>query len=251
MNDGGYSRLEKDFLGNERMVHYDASGNMLGASDVIREPDGTIRVTNDPVSSSSESELPKVEAIPPTPRITNPEPNVTQASVSHKLDFGGNRNKGMPANQVVMYSIAAFVTTLLVTLGVLAVVRSNGPDAQIRTSSPTTQMPSSQRNVDPIPDSQPEPDNFPPEPRPRNDDQPGNARPFDESAPDSNMDDSRPRIRDNNPDNPVGGDPKGQGKPKKGGSDDPIDLRGDEGGTKEPPTKGDPTGDPLRGDDIH
>jgi hypothetical protein len=44
MNQDGYSRIEKDFLGNERMVHYDANGSMLGFSEILREPDGSIRV---------------------------------------------------------------------------------------------------------------------------------------------------------------------------------------------------------------
>ena len=70
MNDGGYSRLEKDFLGNERMVHYDASGNMLGASDVQREPDGTIRISNDQGPLTVEPDLPRVEAIAPEPKAT-------------------------------------------------------------------------------------------------------------------------------------------------------------------------------------
>lgn len=39
-----YSRLEKDFLGNERMVHYDEKGVVVGASEVVREEDGTLRV---------------------------------------------------------------------------------------------------------------------------------------------------------------------------------------------------------------
>ena len=42
--DGEYSKLEKDFLGNERMVHYNASGVAISASKVERAEDGSMTV---------------------------------------------------------------------------------------------------------------------------------------------------------------------------------------------------------------
>lgn len=52
-----YSRLEKDFLGNERMVFYDENGQMTGMAEVMREADGTLRVMGtipvDPASPNS------------------------------------------------------------------------------------------------------------------------------------------------------------------------------------------------------
>ena len=241
MNDGGYSRLEKDFLGNERMVHYDASGNMLGASDVQREADGTIRISNDQAPLTGETELPKVEAIVPEPKINNPEPQPVSIG-----GFGQKTN--MPMNQVVMYCLAAFIATSLLTLGVMSVLRSNGPDASVRTTVQPTTRTMPQQNSDPVQEVQPDRENFPSDPRPRNDEDPP---PFDQSAPDSNMDDSRPRIREDDPNAPTNEDSKPEPKPKKKGADEPIDLRGDEPSKADQPKKGDPGADPLRGDDIH
>jgi hypothetical protein len=248
MNDGGYSRLEKDFLGNERMVHYDASGNMLGASDVIREPDGTIRISNDQSPLTPESDSPPVEVVVPVSAASPQEPGIgireREASLTSR----------MPMNQVVMYSIAAFIATSLLTLGVLSFLKSNRNDASVRTSiqPPPISRPESSPNSDlPLPDPVQERDDRPSDPRPRNDEQPNEPRPFDETAPDSNMDDSRPRIQNNDPSAPTNNDTKPEPKPRKGNNDDPIDLRGDEGTKTDPPKKGDPGDDPLRGDDIH
>lgn len=238
MSDGGYSRLEKDFLGNERMVHYDAAGNMLGASDVIREEDGTIRISNDPIPLNLANDLPKVEAVVPTPKppISDPVPGVRA------------REQRMPVNQVVTYSIGAFIATLLLTLGALSFMRSSTSTARIQTISPAPQPSRSPSNDLPLPDDRTERENFPGDPRPRNDEDPDNSRPFDNTAPDSNMDDNRPRIDPNDSNPPDSVTPST--KPKKG-PEDPIDLRGGDGDKTDPAKKGDPGEDPLRGDDIH
>lgn len=237
MNEGGYSRLEKDFLGNERMVHYDGSGNMLGASDVVREPDGTIRVTNEPISPV------EVEVVEPK----KPEPIATPFA-------GAGQKDGIATNQVVMYSIAAFIATSILTFGVLFFLKSKGNDGGVRMDQVPIQRQTPQiDNRDSLPDS-PKTDELPSDPRPRNDEQ-REDRPFDQTAPDSNMDDTRPRVNDNEPvrdaQPPNEDSVRPAPKPKKNKSDEPIDLRGDEGGKSDPPKKGDPTGDPLRGDDIH
>jgi hypothetical protein len=214
---------------------------MLGASDVQREADGTIRISNDQVPLASEMDLPKVEAIAPEPKATIPDPQPVSVG-----GFGKKTN--MPTNQVVMYCLAAFIATSLLTLGVMSFLRSNGPDADIRTSIQPTPRTTPQQNIDPGQEVQPDRESFPSDPRPRNDEDPP---PFDPSAPDSNMDDTRPRIRENDPNAPTNDDPKPEPKPKKKSVDDPIDLRGDETGKADPPIKGDPGADPLRGDDIH
>jgi hypothetical protein len=242
MNDGGYSRLEKDFLGNERMVHYDAAGNMLGASDVIREADGTMRVSNDPVPLQPTNDLPPVEAVVPTPKPASPDP------VSAKsLDF--SQKPSMPTNQVVMYFIATFIAASLVTLGILSFLKSSGGSgAGVQMSSqPSTRasIPETSALPTPAPEREPEPDSRPSDPRPRNDEQPSEPRPFDQTAPDSNMDDSRPRIKASDPTEP---NSKPDPKPKQGKGEDPLDLRGDSDLKADPPKKGDPGEDPLRGD---
>ena len=241
MSEGGYSRLEKDFLGNERMVHYDGSGNMLGASDVIRELDGTIRVSNEPISASRSDDLPRVEAIvPPVKAALTEEPQPVRV-----VGFGPKSN--MQSNQVVMYAIAAFVATSLITLAVVSIIKSN------RSSDPSFGTPQSSFHQVPQPrvEIQPGQDNLPSDPKPRNDEPPTETRPFDQTAPDSNMDDNRPKIRNDDPTPPTRDDSKPDTKPKKSGPDDPIDLRGDDGGKKDGPKKSDPGTDPLKGNDIH
>jgi hypothetical protein len=242
MNEGGYSRLERDFLGNERMVHYDASGNMLGASDVIREPDGTIRITNEPVSATEPNELPKVEAIVPPSKPT---------AVAPTIGVRDRQNAGLTMNQVVMYSIAAFIATSLLTLAVLSFKRSNGPDASVnmRANAPQPRMSPPINGTEP--DRRQEPETFPSDPKPRNDDPPLEPRPRDEAAPDSNMDDTKPRIKNSEPNPQDETAPNQEKSPKKKPTEDPIDLRGDDSGKKDPPKKGDPSGDPLKGNDIH
>ena len=249
MNEGGYSRIEKDFLGNERMVHYDASGNMLGASDVIREPDGTIRVSNDTVAAYQSDDLPKVEAVMPTTKPAEPAAGQSASASSH------GQRPTMPMNQTVMYVIGTFIAATLLTLGALSFFRSRGSDGSIRTFSQVAPI----RETPPVydtPSRGTNPDNLPGDPKPRNDEPPVNNQPYDQTAPDSNMDDNHPRIQDNNalPDNSVtksNPTPKPDTKPSKG-TDDPIDLRGDDTNKAEPNKKGTTTGgDPLKGNDIH
>lgn len=241
MSEGGYSRLEKDFLGNERMVHYDGNGNMLGASDVIREPDGTIRVSNEPVSASGSDDLPRVEAVvPPIRAAPTDEPQPVRVA-------GNGPKSNMQSNQVVMYAIAAFVATSLITLAVLSIFKSN------RSSDSSFGTPQSSFHQVPAPrvETQPGQENFPSDPKPRNDEPPTETRPFDQTAPDSNMDDNRPKIRNDDPQPPTRVDPRPDTKPRKSGPEDPIDLRGDDGSNKDGPKKSDPGTDPLKGNDIH
>ncbi len=239
MSDGGYSRIEKDFLGNERMVQYDASGNMLGASDVIREPDGTMRILNDDSTAEVQRDLPKVEAV---------MPKASASSVSRDpLPPIGVRaaNSTAPNNRLVMTVIAVFIGSCLLTLLVISMFRSNNSSPRFIPSQTTTTVQPGPRTSD-----RPRlPDNYPDDPKPRNDDSVPDSRPTDQTAPDSNMDDNRPRIQDNNEAPSVENAPRPGSRNKKGNSDEPIDLRGDEG--KNDPKKGDPGADPLKGDDVH
>ena len=240
MSDGGYSRIEKDFLGNERMVHYDASGNMLGASDVIREPDGTMRILNDDSTVEVQADLPKVEAVMPKATANSagrdPLPPIRVRAA----------NSAIPFNRLVMILIGVFVGSCLLTLLVYSFLRTNNSTPRFIPSQTTTTT----IQPGPSPSDAPRlPDRYPDDPKPRNDDPAPDPRPTDQTAPDSNMDDNHPRIQDNNDAPPVEIAPRPGSRSKKGSSDDPIDLRGDDG--KKDPKKGDPGADPLKGDDIH
>jgi type IV secretory pathway VirB10-like protein len=72
MQGSDYSRLEKDFLGNERMVHYNPHGEVLGFSDVTREEDGTLRVG--PIQVASE---PNPDPTPPANQVKDEKPTVS------------------------------------------------------------------------------------------------------------------------------------------------------------------------------
>ena len=235
MSDGGYSRIEKDFLGNERMVHYDGSGNMIGASDVIREPDGTIRIPND--SASKASELPEVRVIEPK-----------QEPAAHIPTAAGNvmpnKNSGMPLNQTITYVIGTFVAAMLLTLGVMAFRASRGGGSAAQefgtASAPIQRI---ERQTAQAPPPQDVPDNLPNDPKPRNDEPAQDAKPYDQTSPDQNAgDDNRPKVDSGNSE-PTPPDPQKDNGKKGGGSNDPIDLRGDDD-----PKKGPPKGDP---NDIH
>ena len=247
MSDGGYSRIEKDFLGNERMVHYDASGNMLGASDVIREPDGTIRISNDTSPTYQAGELPHVVVI-------EPKPNADQVKVAAPVDVHvtGIGPKPNTANRSVMIFIATFIIACILTLGVMSFLKTREGRGSNFSNVPSYTTPT--RETPPITDTptpRSNPDDYPSDPKPRNDQQPGDIPPVDNGAPDSNMDDNHPRINDATNAPADDSTPKTEPKPKKG-SDDPIDLRGDDSGQKDPAKKGSTTGgDPLKGDDIH
>jgi len=238
MNDGGYSRIEKDFLGNERMVHYDGSGNMIGASDVVREPDGTIRIPNETAHAGAAGDLPDIQVIEPTPKME---------SASHIPNDAGKvmagKSSQMPMSQTVTYVIATFVAAMLLTLGALAVIRSRGGSGgasqDFRSTSVTQPTPRFNQQAEPLPERAP--DQYPADPKPRNDEQPTDAQPYDQSAPDMNSGDSnRPKIE---PDPNQQTEPEPDKDPKKGTGDDPIDLRGDGEPQKDPP-KTDPN-------DIH
>lgn len=236
MSDGGYSRIEKDFLGNERMVHYDGSGNMIGASDVVRESDGTIRIPNETYEGTVATPKPGVD---PTAHIPNDAGKATP-----------EKPKPVPAGQTATYVIATFIGAAVLTWAVLSFKNSHSPSSAGAVQNfPTTRVPESTRAL-PQEETVPErsPEQFPPDPKPRNDEDPNDARPFDQTAPDMNSgDDNHPKIQPNddgsNPPVDKPDDADTQREPKKDNGSDPIDLRGDGDKGKTPPST-----DPI---DIH
>lgn len=233
MSDGGYSRLEKDFLGNERMVHYDGSGNMIGASDVVREPDGTIRIPNEAGTTTA---------------AASASPTDPTAHIPKDAGVAMRNKQSMPASRLITYVFAAFIGSMLLTLAVVTVFagrggsRSNSGDTAIQT--PAIQQPGPSYGDGSVPrrdtEPAPAPDNYPSDPKPRNDEDDTNVKPYDQTAPDMNSgDDNRPKIDDPNS---VTKSDNGDKKPKAN-PDDPIDLRGD-GEEQKSPTKTDPN-------DIH
>jgi hypothetical protein len=98
-----YSRLEKDFIGNERMVNYDAQGNLVSISEVVREPDGTLRVlpaVPTTIASSPDSQI-------PTPQSA---PNVE--SINSKTQSSQN---GYPRSMIYAICIATCIISGLIT----------------------------------------------------------------------------------------------------------------------------------------
>ena len=97
-----YSRIEKDFIGNERMVNYDAQGNIVSISEVVRESDGTLRVlpavpTN--ISSAPDSQIPKPHNSPSVESISE-----TQSS-----------QNGYPRSMVYAICIGTCIISGLIT----------------------------------------------------------------------------------------------------------------------------------------
>ncbi len=205
MSDGGYSRLEKDFLGNERMVHYDGSGNMIGASDVVREPDGTIRIPNEPGSATAST-------------VSAPAADLN-AHLPKDAGVRMRQKQALLTSKVITYIFAALIDSMLLTLAVLNFRASGGRPTTVQyvpqTNTTPYSAPPTVRN-DTQDDSRPN-NALPDDPKPRNDQDSNEAKPYDQTAPDMNSgDDSHPKIDD--------GGKKPDTKPK---SDDPIDLRGD------------------------
>jgi hypothetical protein len=148
-------------------------------------------------------------------------------------------------NRLIMTVIAVFIGSCLLTLLAISIYRSNNSTPRFIPSQTTTTI----QTPPPSTDRARLPDNYPDDPKPRNDDPVPDSKPFDQTAPDSNMDDNRPRINDANEAPAIENAPRPGTRTKKGNSDEPIDLRGDDG--KKDPKKGDPGADPLKGDDIH
>lgn len=217
-----YSRLEKDFLGIERMVHYDALGNKTGVQEVVREDDGTIRVVGE-ITTVIESPAEPIAASPTATFQSDPIVT-TQASPP---------SPGLPANKTFMYVAGAFIGSAILTLIVISFFNTGGAGGRGNTlnssASPTfiDRTDARQENFTQPPIEQtPAPEDAQP-------------RQNDQGVPDTDTEgDGHPRIQPNDPE-PT--------KPDERTNDsDPIDLRGGEEptpSTTEPTT---PSTDDLR-----
>ena len=204
--DGEYSKLEKDFLGNERMVHYNAEGVAISASRVERSEDGSM-IVGEPVPLSADAK--------PDNSTNTPKP----APVAAEPPRGT-----YPPGTITTIGIASFVVAALAALFILKSYRSDSAADRFNTAvyREPVQVPTA-----------PERDNLEQVPGPQDLDSPV-PRQEDETLP---GDRERPRIdlRDEEPpaQDPAGEPPKSDPKPEvkaepepRKGSD-PIDLRGD------------------------
>jgi hypothetical protein len=115
-----YSRLEKDFLGNERMVFYDENGQMTGVSEVMREADGTLRVLGtvpveagmNPMTGTTE---PAIDPQPSSPRSfdAGSEQLAKGRGQVHKLLDEQSSNQvekqGFKSSTVALIGVVAFL----------------------------------------------------------------------------------------------------------------------------------------------
>ncbi len=194
--EGDYSKLEKDFLGNERMVHYNAEGVAISASSVTRGEDGSMTV-GEPMPLQSSAAQPASEP------VAEPKGSYTSGTVA-------------------TIGIASFVVAALAALLVLNLNR--GSDSEVARynrdvyQSPTQPSAPSGTTDDSVPppqdlqpDSRPDGDGFGPPPgdtdRPRilRENEPAEEPPVEQSKPEKEPEPEAP----------------------KKSSDDPIDLRGD------------------------
>jgi hypothetical protein len=265
MESGEYSKLEKDFLGNERMVHYDANGKMTGASEVIRDADGSFRVgvpiSADHISAPSSTpssvghlgtsqhqatvDLPKVSSDP-----TNPlQDDMANKNSSHKSFSNGN---------IATYGIVAFIGTALLTLLVATMMRGRGsestgtgvavPQVENRIQTPSETPPNPAEDPTPGQDAPIFEDRRPDDPtehrgernNPLRDNQ-EEPRPDGITVPETQTDPRASDVpRQDLPRRKKEDPPKKNDPQKENG--DPVDLRGDEG-EPAPPPKDDSAGD--------
>lgn len=191
--DGEYSKLEKDFLGNERMVHYNAQGVAISASKVDRSEDGSMTVG---------------EPIPLTPQAPPPSVNT--------LD--DQKSSLYPPGTVATIGIASFVVAALAALFIL---NSNKPDSAAERFNAAiyrdpVQLQPPTENLERVPGPQ-ELDS----PLPRQEDE---SPPGDRDRPRIDLRDESPAQAEPTPE-PTKPEPKPKSEPAKGS--DPIDLRGD------------------------
>jgi hypothetical protein len=79
----GYSRLERDFLGNEKLVHYDGDGKMISASQVTREADGSMKIVGDVPAGALRADDRAMAAAQQAPQPVQPEPAVSLQPAAH------------------------------------------------------------------------------------------------------------------------------------------------------------------------
>ena len=156
--DGEYSKLEKDFLGNERMVHYNSEGVAVSASRVERAEDGSM-IVGEPMPLSAQ---PQPDPVPVQPIVTSTSPSY-------------------PPGTVATIGIASFVAA---AVAALFIINSNRSDSAAERFNASVYR-------DPV-QVQPRAENLEDVPPPQNFDSP-RPRQEDEMFPPG--DQSRPRIQ--------------------------------------------------------
>lgn len=193
--DGEYSKLEKDFLGNERMVHYNAAGVAISASKVDRSEDGSMTV-GEPIPLSPQAQ----PVAAPVQTATDP------------------RSGSYPPGTVATIGIASFVVAALVALFIINSNKHDSAAERFNTAvyrDPVQIQPPTE-NLEQVPPPQ-EYDS----PQPRQEDE---TLPGDRERPRINLRDDEPENTEPKPD-PVKEKPVEPPKTEKGS--EPIDLRGD------------------------
>ncbi|MEI7576486.1 MAG: hypothetical protein WCK51_06305 [Armatimonadota bacterium] len=191
--DGEYSKLEKDFLGNERMVHYNSDGVAVSASRVERAEDGSMTVGE------------------PIPLSTQSQP--TQVPVRPTTDAGPG---SYPPGTVATIGIASFVLAALAALFIINSNKSDSPAERFNTAvyrDPVQVQPRTE-NLEDVP-----PPREYDSPQPRQEDE---VPPGDPTRPRIDIRNEEPEVLEKKPE-PTHDKPDPE--PKKGS--DPIDLRGD------------------------
>lgn len=198
--DGEYSKLEKDFLGNERMVHYNAEGVAVSASKVDRGEDGSMTVGE------------------PVPLIAQP-----QSVKAQPLLDAEPRRKDFPPGTIATIGIASFIFTALAALYILNSNRPATAAERFNTAvyrEPVQVQPPPAENLEQVPGPQ-ELD----APVPRQEDE---VPPGDRNRPRIDLRGDEPTTPEQTPgETPEPAKPAVKPKQDPPKSSDPIDLRGD------------------------
>lgn len=118
---GGYSQIEKDFLGIERLVHYDAAGVRIGMSEMVIDLAGKVKY----VLLEGSNGVSTAGAVAPTPSTATAEPSLLPPSDDESirpLGFGEMLEK-----YPWQFAIGAFVIAALITT--FALTRSQRPES--------------------------------------------------------------------------------------------------------------------------
>ena len=193
--DGEYSKLEKDFLGNERMVHYNVAGIAVSASKVERSEDGSMMVGE------------------PIPLTSQPQPVVAPVRVVNEPRPGT-----YPPGTIATIGIASFVLTALAAQVIINSNKSDSAAERFNTAvyrDPIQTQPPSE-NLEQVPPPQ---DYDSPQPRQEDETPPG-----DRDRPRIDLREDELTVPEPKAD-PVKEKPAETPEPAK--SSDPIDLRGD------------------------
>jgi hypothetical protein len=222
----GFSRIEKDFLGNERMVHYDADGNITGASELVRESDGSFKVgvpiSVDHAHAGEQSVVPPNNTEQPSPVAASP--SLDQIPVKQS------------SGTLLTYGIAAFVVTALLAL---LFVNLTGNREENRSIPEPASASIASPNDPVIPDTSEQSSPRSEEERPQREPIMEDRRPENPSESRTTVDPDQLRPEPQSDPTPKTESKKPEPTEPKSGSD-PVDLRGDDGGVVPPPDNSTP-----------